>query len=150
MNWKRLFLSFLFSENYFPRKNLLLYNKGYTPLPHLPFEQKHSMNSAQVCSTGILLSVKRRKEQAFSSSFGMARSKKCRDERDSPSSSNRTALNLFVKHTIFSNVDSTSGLKCINDDSTRVPVNNINSLVSVEQNRLEEVHQSLQETWCSF
>ena len=132
------------------KKNLLLYNKGYVPRPHLPFEQKHRMNSVQVCSMGILLSVKRRKEQAFSLSFGMARSKRCRDERDSPSSSNRTTLNLFVKYTIFSNVDSISGLKCIGDDPTRAPVNNINSLVPVEQNRQEEVHQSLQETWCSF
>lgn len=41
-------------------------------------------------------------------------------------------------------------MQSINDDSTKVLV--YDSLVSVEQNRQEEVevHQSLQETWCSF
>lgn len=95
------------------------------------------MNSVQLSSIGILLSVKKRKEQASSWSFGMARSKKCRDECDSPSSSDSTILNLFVKYNVpFFKYGLYLRLKMqsINNDSTRVPINH--SLVPMEQNRV--------------
>lgn len=61
---------FLFSENYSPRRNILLYNEGCIPPPHAPFKQEHNINSVQLCSMGILLSIKRRKEQVPSWSYG--------------------------------------------------------------------------------
>ena len=85
------------------------------------------MNSVQLSSIGILLSVKKRKEQASSWSLGMARSKKRTDECDSPSSSASTTLNLFVKYNVpFFKYGLNLRLKMpsINDDFLRLPTNN--------------------------
>lgn len=67
----------------------------------------------------------------------MARSKKCRDKCDSPSSSDSKILNLFVKYNVpFFKYRLPLRLKIqsINNNSTRVPINH--SFVPMEQNRV--------------
>lgn len=86
-------------------------------------------NTYEFCSILFygMLSVKRQKEQASSWSFGMARSKKCRDERDSPSSSDSTTLNLSVKYNVplFKcglNLSLRLAMQNVNNHPTRVPI----------------------------
>lgn len=57
--------------------------------------------------------------------FGLARSKKCRDEHDSPSSSDSTTLNLSVKYNVplfKCGLNLRLATQNVNNDSTRVPI----------------------------